>query len=89
MVTRSGMPSRSASLNFTPGALVAVVDEHVDAGGLELALELLGRSRLGWSSHLTGTMITSNGASDTGHRMPLSSWFCSTAAASVRDTPMP
>ena len=33
MTTRSGMPIKSASLNFTPGALVAIVHQHVDARG--------------------------------------------------------
>ena len=30
-VTRTGMPIRSASLNFTPGPLVAIVEQRVDA----------------------------------------------------------
>ena len=36
---RNGMPIRSASLNFTPGALVAVVVQHLDAGRGQLVVD--------------------------------------------------
>ena len=34
-------------------------------------------------------IATAHGAIAAGQRMPLSSWFCSIAAATIRDTPMP
>ena len=40
-VTRTGMPRRSASLNFTPAELLAVVEEDVEAGVLQLLVDLL------------------------------------------------
>mgnify|MGYP000317231767 CR=1 FL=1 len=36
-----------------------------------------------------GRITTWNGASGAGQRMPSASWFCSMAAATMRDTPIP
>jgi len=39
--------------------------------------------------HVHRSNATWNGAMDCGQMMPCSSWFCSMAAATMRDTPMP
>ena len=37
----------------------------------------------------SGSSTTVNGAMASGQTMPAASWFCSIAAATMRDTPMP
>ena len=54
MTTRSGMPIKSASLNFTPGTLIAVVGQDFEPGGGQCLLEREGLLEHGRVLHLEG-----------------------------------
>ena len=72
------------------GALAAIVEQHLDAGRLELVVQLIAAARTAsLRSNPIGAMATVNGASGAGQMMPRSSKFCSMAAATTRVMPMP
>ena len=85
------MPINSHVGEHDTRALVAVVEQHVDAGGRELAVEPLRgfAHRARCLPAPIGTTASSNGAIARGKMMPRSSRFCSIAAATMRVTPMP
>ena len=85
-----GESDQFAVLELHPGSVIAVVQNHLDAGGGELVVEGLGELHRALSGATpSGVRHTSNGATLMGHRMPSLSWLCSMTAWSVRVTPMP
>ena len=87
------MPSSSASVNLTPGRLVAVVvqDLVARAGGLGGVVEpFRDRGDLGILVRRRAvTRWAGYGATSAGQTMPFSSWWASTMQATLRPSPMP
>ncbi len=70
-------------------ALVAIVDDHLEADARQIARKLLGGGLDQVVARGQRDDAHVSGATDSGHLMPISSLCCSTMAASVRETPTP
>ena len=84
------MPISSMSANIAPGrrprsSSAASMPAACSSASSASAAAVTAGSCFGLIMHTTAC----HGAMATGQIMPASSWFCSMAAATMRDTPMP
>src|SRR6266508_4227895 len=84
-VTRTGIPIRSASANFSPARCARSSRRTSSPASSSLAATSWARS----SRPGRAITCTSYGATERGHLIPCSSWCCSTIAAIVRAGPIP
>src|ERR1700681_875202 len=88
-VIRNGIPTKSASLNFTPGrSSRSSRTTSIPAASSRLAMSSAA-ARTVSSFTLTGATTTSSGAIVGGSQNPFSSLLCSTAAVRIRSIPIP
>lgn len=92
---RCGIPISSRSANFTPGRSLRSSSNTLIPRAFSSSYNAIAVCMTVSSFDFIGTIATSNGARESltfgvfGHMMPLSSLFCSIAAAMIRLTPIP
>src|SRR5919106_3522531 len=88
-ITRSGQPTRSASANFSPGRSSRSSRRTSNPASPSASATFSASASTSSEPPVSARTWTSYGAIDLGHRIPFSSWFCSTAAAIARAGPTP
>jgi hypothetical protein len=76
-------------LEFDAGALVSVIEQHVEARGFQLRGQLFAGLAQRASATLVTVTTTVKGAIEAGSQKPFLSFDCSMAAVRMRSMPMP